>query len=153
ACTSAPKRNSTIPTESAQSRMEDGMKALQRSDFSTAANAFDRMLVQKPASEFDLIVLYNDGVAHEGLGECKRASELYRKAITGASALRLARVEAESYYRLSLAYECLGDDQKTIVSLLDTKKRSKNLAPEIANAELPARLAVAYARIGQRDKA
>jgi len=47
----------------------------------------------------------------------------------------------------------MGDDQKTIASLLDTRRRSKNLTPEIANAELPARLAAAYARIGQRDKA
>ena len=153
ACSTAPKQNPHVPTDSAQTQLEDGMKALQSSDFGTAAAIFDRLLTQKPASEFDLIVLYNAGVAHDGLGECKRSSELYRKAITGSVALKRPRVEAEAYYRLSMAYECIGDDQKTIVSLLDTKKRAKNLTPDIANAELPARLAVAYARIGQREKA
>jgi len=152
-CTSAPKKKSAVSQDTTQSRMDEGMAAMQRSDFSAAAAVFDKMLVQKPASEFDLIILYNAGVAHESMSECKRATELYRKAVSGAVALKLPRVEAEAFYRLSLAYECLGDDQKTIVSLLDTKKRSKNLVPEIASCELPARLAAAYARIGQRDKA
>jgi tetratricopeptide (TPR) repeat protein len=154
ACSSTPKKvSSSRPTSSAQAKLEEAIQAMERSDFGSAAEIFDKMLMQKPASEFDLIIIYNDGVAHENLNECKRAAELYRKAISGASALRIPRVEAESYYRLSLAYECLGDDQKTIVSLLDTRKRAKNLAPELSAAELPARLATAYARIGQRDKA
>lgn len=155
ACSSKPTstNRSTTPSDAAQARMEEGMKAMQHGDYSGAAAIFDRMLMQKPASEFDLIVVYNAGVAHESMGECKRATEYYRKAITGAVAMKLPRVEAESFYRLSLAYECLGDDQKTIVSLLDTKKRARNLTPGIGDAELPARLAAAYSRIGQRDKA
>jgi tetratricopeptide (TPR) repeat protein len=147
------KQDLLAQKSSTQTKMEDAIQAMQRSDFSASAAIFDKMLMKNPASEYDLIIIYNDGVSYENMGECKRASELYRKAISGANALKIPRVEAESFYRLSLAYECMGDDQKTIVSLLDTRKRSRNLTPEIASAELPARLATAYARIGQRDKA
>lgn len=154
ACGSQPTKPADIAQrDSARAQMDQGMKLMQRSDFAGAAEIFDKLLMQKPATEFDLVVLYNAGVAHESLFECKKAANLYRQAISGAVALKLARIEAESYYRLSYAYECLNDDRRTIVALLDSQKRSRQLTPEIADAELPARLAVAYARIGQRTKA
>lgn len=154
ACGSQPTKSAnSAARDSARAQMEEAMKAMQKADYSAATDIFDKMLVQKPASEFDLVVLYNDGVAYESLGDCKKAASLYRQATSGAVALKIARVEAESIYRLSYAYECLGDDRRTIAALLDAKRRSRNLSPDIAGAELPARLAVAYARIGQRMKA
>lgn len=54
---------------------------------------------------------------------------------------------------MSTAYECLGDDRKSIAAMLDARKRSANMNPDVAQAELPARLAAAYARVGERAKA
>jgi tetratricopeptide (TPR) repeat protein len=152
----AETKKDSVPNESvtasAQTQMERGMNALSKEDYATAADIFDNMLVQKPASQFDLLATYNSGVAHEGLGDCKKASELYRRAAV-SSAGKFKKVEAEAYFKLSLSYECMGDDKKSITALLDAKKRSAYLSQDVAHAELPARLAAAYARLGQRVKA
>jgi tetratricopeptide (TPR) repeat protein len=152
-CASSPTgSNGAAPSESAQAKMDSGTKALSQENYGEAAQIFDAILVQNPASEFDLLASYNSGVAYEGLGECKKASERFRQVATG-SANKFQRIEAEALYRLSMTYECLADDKKTISALLDARKRVKFLPHETADAELPARLAAAYARIGQRQKA
>lgn len=138
--------------DTAEAEFQRGVRALQKEDFSVAADIFDRLLVAKPASEFDLSTVYNSGAAHEGMGRCEKAAERYREAVR-ASAGKFARLEAQALFRLSLMYECMGADAKTIAALLDARKRAKNLPPEIDRAELPARLAAAYSRVGNRTKA
>ncbi|MBX3020712.1 MAG: hypothetical protein KF799_03475 [Bdellovibrionales bacterium] len=129
-----------------------GLKALEREDYGTAASIFDRLLVQSPASEMDLVTSFNSGNAYEGLGNCNKASERYREVVRG-SAGKFPGIEAQALYRLSLTYECLGQDTKTVTSLLDAKKREKQLPMEVARAEIPARLAAAYSRLGNKAKA
>lgn len=155
-CASQPKYQGppvTPEADAIQAQMQKGMKALEREDYNSAADIFDKMLKQKPASEFDLIIQYNDGVAHEGMGDCKRAAELYRQTAHGSIAMKTPKVEAESLYRLSFAYDCLGDDRKSVAALLDARRRSSGLTPDVSQAELPARLAAGYARLGERAKA
>lgn len=129
-----------------------GMKALNAEDFGAAAELFDHLLVAKPATELDLVTSFNSGAAHEGLGDCKEAAERYREVVR-SSAGKFARLEAQALFRLSLMYECLGEDTKTVTALLDARKRSRELPVEISRAELPARLAAAYSRLGNRAKA
>ncbi len=131
---------------------ERGMKALENENYSEAAKTFDQLLVEKPASKLDLVIVYNSGAAYEGLGQCDKAAERYREAVRG-SAGKFEQIEAQALFRLSLMYECLGQDTKTITSLLDARKRGKSLPYETLHAEIPARLAAAYARIGNRKKA
>ena len=100
----------------------------------------------------DLVVLFNSGVAYEGMGECKKASERYRQ-VARSSATKFKRIEGEALFRLSLAYECMGQDAKTVTALIDAKRRGKDLSFETVNAEIPARMAAAYARLGSRAKA
>jgi tetratricopeptide (TPR) repeat protein len=129
-----------------------GVKLLEREDYSAAADIFDHLLVAKPASELDLMTSFNSGAAHEGMGECNHAAERYREVVR-SSAGKFSRLEAQALFRLSLMYECMGQDMKTITALLDARKRAKDLAPEISRAELPARLAAAYSRLGNHEKA
>lgn len=129
-----------------------GMRALEKEDFASAADIFDRLLVAKPAAEADLVTLYNSGAAYEGLGQCEKASERYREVMR-SSAGKFARIEAQAAFRLSLTFECMGDDNKAVAALLDAKRRAQVLPVEVARAELPARLAAAYARLGNRDQA
>jgi tetratricopeptide (TPR) repeat protein len=154
ACASkAPKLEGTdAGAADAGNEFQRGTAALEKEDYSTAADVFDHLLVAKPATEVDLITIYNSGNAYEGLGNCKKASERYREAVR-SSAGKFTRIEAQSLFRLSLMYECLGQDTKTVTALLDTRKRAKELPIEIERAELPARLAAAYSRLGNRTKA
>ncbi len=131
---------------------DQGMRALEHEDYDEAAQIFDRLLVQKPATELDLVVLFDSGAAYEGKGDCARSLDRYRQVVR-SSAGKFPRIEGEALFRSSLMYECLGQDAKAITSLVDAKKRGKELPFETLNAEIPARLAAAYARIGNRDKA
>lgn len=131
---------------------EQGVRALDQQRYEDAAKIFDKLLVAKPASEHDLVIIFNSGAAYEGMGNCAKASERYRQ-VSRASAGKYAAIESQSFYRLSLMYECLGQDVKLITALLDARKRGRGLPPETLNAEIPARLAAAYARMGNKQKA
>lgn len=152
ACATQPKVDTAEFSDETNPEFSRGLKALEKEDFGTAATIFDRLLVAKPASENDLLVTYNSGNAYEGLGNCGKAADRYREVVRG-SAGKFPGIEAHAFYRLSLMYECLGQDTKTVTSLLDAQKREKQLPMEIARAELPARLASAYSRLGNRAKA
>jgi len=154
ACASSRVKDESIEKENdpRTAAFERGMKALEGEDYATAAELFDGILVARPGTEFDLIALYNSAAAYEGLGECARAGGKYREVVR-SSATRFRRVEAQALFRLSLMYECLNQDAKAITALLDARKRGNELSNEIIGAEIPARLAAAYARMGNREKA
>ncbi len=131
---------------------EQGVRALEREQYADAARIFDRLLVAKPATEHDLVTTFNSASAYEGLGNCAKAVDRYREVARG-SAGKFQRLESLAYFRLSLMYECLGQDVKAITALLDARKRGRELPFATRHAEIPARLAAAYARIGNRKKA
>jgi hypothetical protein len=148
-----PEQSEEVPVEpAAKNKFNRGMTALEAEEYAKAAAIFDSILVENPASEFDLIALYDSAAAYEGMGQCKTAGRRYRQAAQ-ASAQRYPRVEAQSLFRLSYAYECLGYPERVIASLLDVQRRKEYLTDEITLAELPARLASAYAQIGQVEMA
>jgi tetratricopeptide (TPR) repeat protein len=152
ACASKKKAEDNAVNSEKALTFEQGLRALEREDYSEAARIFDRLLVQNPATELDLVVLFDSGSAYEGLGDCGKASERYRQVVRSSMG-KFQRIEAEALFRTSLMYECLGQDIKAVTSLLDARKRGKDLPFDVLNAEIPARLAAAYARIGNREKA
>jgi len=131
---------------------QQGVKALEQEQYNEAARIFDRLLVSKPATEHDLVTTFNSAAAYEGLGNCSKAAERYRE-VTRASSGKFPRIEGLAFYRLSLMYECLGQDVKSVTALLDARKRGQELPFATLHAEIPARLAAAYARLGNRKKA
>lgn len=135
-----------------QPQFDRGVQALDAERYADAAAIFDALLVKKPATDLDLVTIFNSGVAYENLGQCQKASERYRQVVR-ASATKFKRIEGEALFRLSMAYECMGQDAKTVTALLDAKRRGKDLSFEVVNAEIPARMAAAYARLGNREKA
>lgn len=152
-CATAKKESKQSPQiEKKLPDFDKGLAALEKENYQEALDIFNRILVQKPASEFDLVVMYNSGSAYMGLGDCAKALERFRQVVR-SSAGKFDRVEGEALYRQSLMYECLEQDAKAITSLIDTKKRAKDLPFEIKVAEIPARMAAAYARMGNRERA
>lgn len=154
-CASGPKKDNLdreMEEEAKRPKFEQGMKALDSNRFQDAARIFDQLLVSKPGTELDLITLYNSGAAYEGMGDCPRGAERFREVVR-SSAGKFMRIESQALYRLSYMYECMGEDNKSITALLDARKRGRDLPFAVLNAEIPARLAAGYARIGNRAKA
>jgi len=135
-----------------QQQFDQGVKAIDAERYADAADIFDRLVVEKPGTEMELVAVFNSGVSYEGLGNCKKASDRYRRVVR-ASAGKFRRIESQALFHLSMMYECMGQDAKTITALLDAQKRGKELSFEVSDAEIPARLAAAYSRLGNRQKA
>lgn len=135
-----------------QYNFDNGMKALAAQRYEDAARIFDTLLVSNPGTELEMVTMFDSGAAHEGMGECRKAADRYRQVVR-ASAGKFRRIEAEALFRLSLTYECLGQNTKAITALLDARKFTRDLPPETLSAEIPARLAAAYARLNNRERA
>jgi tetratricopeptide (TPR) repeat protein len=151
-CTHTPETVDESKADLTQTQFERGIKMLDQERYAEAEKIFNKILVQSPASEFDFIILFNLGSAREGRKDCAGAADTYKK-IARASLGRFPRIETQSLLRLSYTYECLGQDEKAIVALLDVRRRAKFLHEDTVKAELPARLAAAYARSGNRPEA
>ncbi len=130
-------------------KFNQGTKQLDQGNYQVAAKIFDEILVENPASEFDVIATFNSGSAYEGMNACIKAAQRYRQAIQ-ASVGRFKKIEAQALLRLSYAHECMGDDKRAITTMLDLRRRAQFLDQEVVLAELPARLAAGYARMGNR---
>lgn len=155
-CASTPPQESelqaAIDSNNRTSELDRALRDLENENYTAASTALERLAKKDPASEMDMVILYNLGVSKEGLGQCPQAAEHYR-SVARISNKKFLRVEALALYRLGFVFECMNQPQKSIVAFLDARKRKKYLPPEVADAELPARLAAGYASIGRRKEA
>lgn len=111
-----------------------------------ALEGFEFFVKDNPVSPWTQVALLNSGRALEGLERWSEAAARYREVVvTTPNALKL---QTMALYRLSFCQEALRDDPSTVATLNDVWMRRDHLQPEVAKAELPARLAAAYARAG-----
>jgi tetratricopeptide (TPR) repeat protein len=150
--TSGSKNGGTQADPHKMALLDEALQDLANESYTSASMKLDQLLKKNPVDELDLVVLYNSGVAQEGLKNCRSAAEKYRSAARIAND-RFKKIAALSLYRLGFAYDCLGDPKKSIVAFLDARKKAEALPPDVAQAELPARLAAAYASLGRKKEA
>jgi predicted negative regulator of RcsB-dependent stress response len=112
----------------------------------------DKFIAEGSRSKYLHMVKLERGKALIDLSEWEKATDQFKETLeltTGKS----KSLEAYSVYYLSICLEAQGKDAKVVAAILDLKKRKKYLEKEIVLAELPARLAAAYARLGQQEQA
>lgn len=124
---------------------------LELAKYDDALRDFDRFLQQNPADRYTQAAILNSGRALEGMKSWGDAAKRYRQAVAGTA--RAPRLQAMALYRLSYVDEALGDDPQVVADLTDLQSRKRDLPQEIAEGEMPARLAAAYARVGNFEKA
>ena len=124
---------------------------LESQKFQDALADFDTFLLNTPTSAWTQAARLNSGRALEGLKRWGEAADRYRSVIQATA--KAPRLQAMALYRLSGCYEAMGDETQDVVTLNDLVSRAQFLPREIGQAELPAKLAGAYARIGNFDRA
>ncbi|MEZ4871780.1 MAG: hypothetical protein R2827_05930 [Bdellovibrionales bacterium] len=130
-----------------QTKFNNALALMDLGKYMEAGRAFKEILKKYPNTDLELLIVYNLGGALEGLGRCDRAVKRYRQVVE-RSAGKFQKLEAKALLRISYSYECLGDDAKVVGTLIDLEKRGGHLGSEVIKAEIPARLAAAYSRIG-----
>lgn len=120
--------------------------------FNEAMTAFADFEEDHPQSRYLQASQLGRAECLENLELFQEAAVLYRQVYLKTFAHQ-PEIAAQALYRTSFTFEALGDDLKMIAALLDAQKRAKHLPTEIAYAEIPARLASAYARQGREAEA
>lgn len=153
ACATSPNREARQKVETNKQELAQQFEAanqlLDKKLYSEAAEAFERMRVETPATTLDFFIIYNSGVAHQSLGDCQAAADRYKQVVRVAYK-KLPELVGMARLRLSEMLTCLGQDKLATVTLVELYKNRKGLLPEVAMAEVPARLAAAYARSGNK---
>lgn len=127
-------------------------KVLALGRFEEARILFRDFQARSPRSVFFESARLGEAQCLEGLGRPQDAVNLYRDVFLKTERYR-PEIAALALYRMSFGYEALGDDLKMVASLLDARKRGASLPVEITQAQIPARLAAAYARQNREAEA
>lgn len=88
----------------------------------------------------------------EGQGRWAEAASLYRRTFE-TTRNQQPEIAAQALYEISFCYENLGDEARVLASLKDALAMKEYLTPEQALAEIPARMAASYNRMGQTEEA
>jgi tetratricopeptide (TPR) repeat protein len=120
--------------------------------FVTALNSFQKFEAEHLDSPFYFQAQVGHAQSLGALGQWSEAAVIYR-GIVESTRQSQPELAAFSLYQLSYCYEALGEETKVYASLRDAESMKTRLSPEIAMAELPARLAASLYRMGRSKDA
>ena len=146
-----PSAASTPIDETVIANFEKANKLLDRGETEEAVKIYDRLITDAKASPIDNLIIYNSGVAHYELKNCEIASDRFRKVIRVSN--NNLSLKSRAMLFMADVYACLGDDNKATTNLLELYQGKYPLSVEVSHAELPAKLAAAYARLGNNKEA
>jgi tetratricopeptide (TPR) repeat protein len=129
----------------------EGVELLEQNKFDESLQKLNRFIQQNPASPWYQAANFNSARALEGLKSWSDAGALYHQVVNATA--NAPKLQALALYRLSYIHEALADDPQVVADLTDLQPRRRYLPQEVAEGELPARLAAAYARVGSFEKA
>jgi tetratricopeptide (TPR) repeat protein len=128
------------------------VKQIEAGKFEDGLAGLEAFLKREPVSAWTEAAWFNQGRGYEGLERWTDAIERYR-AVSNDTVNRAPKLKANALYRLSFCFEALGRDPEAVAALKDASALSSSLEREVAEAELPARLAAAYARVANYTEA
>ena len=153
-CVSSPKKLPQPELSQEQiNQMEKALSFMKKKEFRRAGRLYEQLSISLKDSSAKILMLFNAGVSYKEAGECKEAL-LRQKSVLDHS-LKIPEFKSRSLLELSYIYECLGDSEMALLILKDLKKFRKNLPWDSHHILYPARLSLAFARLGddpQTDK-
>lgn len=155
-CSSVEKKDGSLNSAKKQDQLllnfEKGNKLLDQNKPEEAAVVFDQLIVESPTNQLETLIVYNSGISYLMALNCDLASDRFRKVIRLAAKTAPA-IRGRALLRMSDVYTCLGDDNKAIAALVEIMNGKFDLSLEVIKAEVPAKLAAAYARNGNIKEA
>jgi tetratricopeptide (TPR) repeat protein len=117
---------------------------LEAREYEAAIFGFSNFLRDQPTTNWTLAAQFNWGRALEGLERYREAAAKYQE--TAEKGRRVPKLQGLALLRMAVVLEALGEDARSLAALKDAEKRADKMSSEVAQTELPARLASAYAR-------
>ncbi len=109
-----------------------------------AEAGFREFLKNQPTTNWTVAAQFNVGRALEEQLRFAEALAVYREVEQKGSSA--PKIQGLALVRMGVMLEALGEDTQSLAALKDAELRSAMMSKEVAEAELPARLAAAYAR-------
>ncbi len=125
---------------------------LENEKFEFAQTEYEKFLTEQPTTAYTQVAKFNLARSLMGQKKFNAASEQMRSVAIETSG-NAPSLQAQAFYQLSFCYEALGDKINALASLLDSYHRQKYFTREVATAEIPARIAGAYASLGNFEEA
>lgn len=131
-----------------EARLKEAEEQFDKRNFSKAVQLYEKFRKDFPESIFYQSAQLGLAQSLEAQGQYSPAINLYRETIE-ATRGNQPWIAAAALYYSSFSYEALGDEARVLASLKDALALKKHLKEEVALAEVPARLAASYYRIGE----
>ena len=130
------------------------MQLMVKEDFLGAAKLFDSLISSQSVKNQDIQMMsfYNAGLAYKRAGDCERSLSRFR-SVLDRSLKRFKEFQAISLLEISTVYECLGHNNQSLSSLKDLEGKLRYLNVSFQQVLYPARLSLAWAKQGNREKA
>lgn len=132
------------PIPAAPAAYREAFAKLEKQDYEGGLKGFSEFLRAQPATNWTLAAQFNQARCYEALNQLKSALDVYQAV--AEKGRRVPRLQGLALLRVGVILEALGEDDRSLAALKDAERRAKSLPQEIAQTELPARLAAAYAR-------
>ncbi len=145
----APK---VISKEQKLIKFEEGNKQMDTNQFRQAIETFESAHINYPATTLDSLLLFNLGLSYQQIDECQKAYDTFRKVIAYSNE-KSPKLAARAKLKLAQNLACLGQGEKALLVLVELYNKRKHLPPAVGEAEVPAQIAVLYARNDQKDMA
>lgn len=131
--------------------MDQALISMKNKDFLNAGGIYDELAGSLNDSSSKILMLFNAGVAYKEAGQCEKALSRLRRLLDRS--LKDPLFKARGLMEISYVYECLGNTDSAFISLKDAQKFRSSLPWTLNQIVYPARLASAYAQLGQISKA
>lgn len=141
----ASQQKASIEFEKANVMMDSG-------NYAGALEIYDRIIVAHPVTTLDSMIIFNAALSHLQLANCPAAEAGFRKVVR-ATNKDTPSLAIRAKLRLADALNCQGKEKEAMVLLLEINRDRSRLPIEIGEAELPAKIAAAYSRNGNRKMA
>ena len=132
-------------------QMEKALSLMKNKEFIKAGKLYDELSVSLKDSSSKILMLFNAGVSYKEAGKCNKAILRQRSVLDHS--LKIPELKARSLLELSYIYECLGNNEMTLLILKDLKKFREALPLDWNQILYPARLALAFARMDDKKSA
>ena len=150
ACRHTPSKKKAGLNPVQANQMEKALLLMKDSKFEMAALIYDDLARHVSDSRIRVFNLFNSGVAYKEAGQCEKALLRFRQLLESAPP---PSFKARGLMEISFVYECLGDSEKSLLSLQDAGPLISRLPFDLRQWVYPARLSIAYAGAGNKQSA
>ncbi len=133
------------------SQLDAAESMFRQAKYPEAQKVFRDFQVKFPSSIYFFSARIGEGQCSEYMDNPERALEIYTEVVTATSD-NSPQIAALAIYRESFAYEKLDEDIRALTTLVDLKNYEAYLPTEIAQVQVPGRMALLYNKLGQSEQ-